>query len=404
MSKKIERRKTKMAHIEIIGEGKNKKYKVMYELPPLMGERRRKSKTFPAGTPKSVVDAFKRQVEIDLATGEFVNAKEITLDEFTETVYYPIYTKYLSPSTLSNYKKLYKSDKPYCIKKVFGKYKLKDISRRMVQNWVNTLSDNTSPKTVRSYLMFLHSIYNSAITEDIIKPHCNPTEHIKLPPKNTPPIEAYTIEQINKLLELSRDDNISHLIIALGSLSGLRRGELAGLRWENARIDTENPELNIVETRIVVDGKETVKAPKTKAGNRVIPIPNTLAEILRKERLNYKTNKLKFGKDFVDKGYVISKPNGEPYKPDGISIHYERFMYKMESEYGIPYKSLHKLRHTYASLLIDNGTNPKVLQKALGHQDITMSLGTYAHAYFDRYQQDIAKLDEIITLPKTASC
>ena len=76
----------------------------------------------------------------------------------------------------------------------------------------------------------------------------------------------------------------------------------------------------------------------------------------------------------------------------------------MESEYGIPYKSLHKLRHTYASLLIDNGTNPKVLQKALGHQDITMSLGTYAHAYFDRYQQDIAKLDEIITLPKTASC
>lgn len=392
-----------MAHIEIIGEGKNKRYKVMYELPPLMGERRRKSKTFPAGTPKSVVDAFKRQVEIDLATGEFVSTKEITLEKFTETVYFPIYTKFLSPTTTSNYRKLYESSKPYCIQKIFGAYKLKDITRRMIQNWVNTLSDNVSPKTVRSYLMFLHAIFNSAISEDIIKPHCNPTEHIKLPPKNTPPIEAYTIEQINKLLELSSNDNISHLIIALGSLSGLRRGEMAGLKWEHVNIDTENPELNIVETRIVVDGEETVKAPKTKAGNRVIPIPNSLADILRKERLNYKTNKLKLGKDFIDKGYVVSKPNGEPYRPDGISIHYERFMYRMESDYGIPYKSLHKLRHTYASLLIDNGANPKVIQKALGHEDITMTLGTYAHAYANRQQQEISKLDEIITLPKTAS-
>lgn len=393
-----------MAHIEIIGEGKKKRYKVMYELPPLMGERRRKSKTFPVGTPKSVVDAFKRQVEIDLATGEFLNAKEITLDEFTETVYFPVYTKYLSPTTNSNYRRLYESGKPYCIKKVFGKHKLKDITRRMVQNWVNTLSDNTSPKTVRSYLMFLHSIYNSAISEDIIKPHCNPTEHIKLPPKNTPPIEAYTIEQINRLLELSQNDNIAHVTIALGALAGLRRSEMLGLKWERTNIDTENPELDIFETRIVVDGVETVKSPKTKAGKRVIPIPSALAEILRNERLNYKTNQLKFGKEFKDLGYVLSKPNGEPYKPDGISIHYERWMHKMESEYGIPYKSLHKLRHTYASLLIDNGANLKVIQKALGHEDITMTLGTYAHAYANRQQQEIAKLDEIITLPKTASC
>ena len=62
-----------MAHITTIGQGKNKRYKVMYELPKLTGERRRKSKTFPAGTPKSVVDDFKRQVEIDLATGELIN-------------------------------------------------------------------------------------------------------------------------------------------------------------------------------------------------------------------------------------------------------------------------------------------------------------------------------------------
>ncbi len=393
-----------MAHIEIIGEGKNKKYKVMYELPPQQGSRKRKSKTFPCGTPKSVVEAFKRQVEIDLATGEFLNAKEITLGEFTETVFFPVYCKLLSPSTVASYRRLFSSKKIYCIQTTFGAYKLKSVTRREVQSWVNFLSDKVSPKTVRSYLMFLHSIYNAAITEEIVKPHCNPTEHIKLPPKNTPPIEAYTVEQINKLLELSQNDNIAYVTIALGALGGLRRGEMLGLKWEHVNLDTENPELNIIETRIVVNGVETIKSPKTKAGKRSVPLSSVLASILRKEQLNYKTNKLKFGKDFLDQGYVLSKPNGEAYRPDGVSIHYERWMHKMESDYGIPYKSLHKLRHTFTSLMIDNGANPVVLKNLLGHEDISMTLGTYAHAYANRQQQEIAKLDEIITLPQKASC
>ncbi len=84
----------------------------MYELPQLMGERKRKSKTFPAGTPKSVVDDFKRQMEINLSTGEFVEEKNITLADFIENVYFPTYTKYLSPTTVSNYWRLFESKKP----------------------------------------------------------------------------------------------------------------------------------------------------------------------------------------------------------------------------------------------------------------------------------------------------
>ena len=98
-----------MAHITTIGQGKNKRYKVMYELPKLTGERRRKSKTFPAGTPKSVVDDFKRQVEIDLATGEFTSDKNITVQDYIENVYFTTYTKYKSPTTVSNYRRLYES-------------------------------------------------------------------------------------------------------------------------------------------------------------------------------------------------------------------------------------------------------------------------------------------------------
>lgn len=387
-----------MAHITTIGTGKNRKYKVMYELPSVMGERRRKSKTFPAGTPKAVVDDFKRQVEINLATGEFTSDKNITLADYVEKVYFDTYTKYLSPTTVTNYRKLYTSKKDYCIKKYFGKYKMKEITRRMVQQYVNLLADNVSPKTVRSYLFWLNSVFKTAISEDIIKPNNNPTEHIKLPPKTKAPIEAYTVDEVNKLLALSVNDDITHLVMGLGFLAGLRRGEMLGLRWQDVDFNKDNAMLHIVQTRVVVDDVEHIKPPKTAAGKRDIPIPDTLVKILKSAELRYKTNKLKYGQDFVDSGYVITKENGEAYRPDGVSIHYERFMYKVEEEHGIPYKSLHKLRHSYATLLIDGGANPKVVQKNLGHEDITMTLGTYAHAYSDRQRSEVDKLDSVIVL------
>ena len=172
---------------------------------------------------------------------------------------------------------------------------------------------------------------------------------------------------------------------------------MLGLRWQDVDLTKGSSELHIVQTVVVVDDAVYVKEPKTKAGKRDIPIPETLADILRNEKIRYTTNKLRLGAEFKDKGYVISKENGEPYRPDGVSIHYERFMYKVEKEHRIPYKSLHKLRHSYATLLIDGGANPKVVQKNLGHEDVTMTLGTYAHAYADRQRSEVDKLDSVIS-------
>lgn len=389
-----------MASITVIGTGRNKRYKVMYELPPVFGERKRKSKTFPPGTPKSVVDDFKRQMEINLATGEFTTNKCITLQKYVEDVYFNVYTKYLSVTTVDNYRKLYTSNKPYCIKSRFGEYKMKDISRRMVQQYANDLSDIVSSKTVRSYLFWLSAVFESAISEEIIKPHANPTRHIKLPPKKKPKIEAYTVDEVNKILKLAQDDIISKLIIGLGCLAGLRRGEMAGLRWEDVDLDGDNPEIHIEQTRVIVDDKEYVKTPKTEAGNRTIPIPHSLVIILREALHTYRVNKLKLGKDFVNSGYVISLPNGEAYRPDGISTHYQRFIHRAEENHGIPYKSLHKLRHSYATILIDGGANPKVVQRNLGHEDVQMTLGTYAHAYSERQRSEVDKLDTVIDVGK----
>lgn len=105
----------------------------------------------------------------------------------------------------------------------------------------------------------------------------------------------------------------------------------------------------------------------------------------------------------MDSGYVITKPNGEHYRPDGVSIHYDRFVHRLEAENIVSYKSLHKLRHSYATMLIDGGANPKVVQKNLGHEDVTMTLGTYAHAYAERQRDEVDKLDSVISLNREIS-
>ena len=390
-----------MANITILGSGKTKRYKVMYDVPAPKGTRRRKSKTFPPGTPKSLVDKFKLEKEIESAAGEIMES-EITLKDFVETVYFPIYTKELSPTTLKGYRSVYDNSRDYCIKAYFGDFKMRDISMRMVQQYVNLISDLVNPKTVRSYISFLHIVFSYAITEEVIK-RKNPTENVRLPRNTKTEPEFFTLEQILTMLELSEDDLNAKLIIGLGALAGLRRGEMAGLKWSNVSIEEDDAYIRI-KAAIVKDGKkEFVKAPKTAAGDREIPIPGTLADILKEVHVEYLKNKLRLGKDFADEGYVLVSEKGIHYTPSTIDNHYRRKQRKINEATGIPVLSLHKLRHTYATLLIDGGANPKVVQKNLGHEDVTLTLGLYSHAYAARQREEVDKLDSLIKL-KSGTC
>lgn len=211
------------------------------------------------------------------------------------------------------------------------------------------------------------------------------------------------MEQILTMLELSEDDLNAKLIIGLGALAGLRRGEMAGLKWSNVSIEEDDAYIRI-KAAIVKDGKkEFVKAPKTAAGDREIPIPGTLADILKEVHVEYLKNKLRLGKDFADEGYVLVSEKGVHYTPSTIDNHYRRRQRKINEATGIPVLSLHKLRHTYATLLIDGGANPKVVQKNLGHEDVTLTLGLYSHAYAARQREEVDKLDSLIKL-KSGTC
>lgn len=357
-------------------------YRISYELPKYVdGKRRKTTKTFPVGTTLSEVKKFIAEKEVERNRSAFVSKDyNLALNDYAE-IYFDTYTQFLSPSTLKGYKSAYYNSKPYGIKNYFGEAKLRSIKTRHIQEYVNELCSNISPKSIKNYMMLLNVIFELAVQDGIIQNEANPMrQKIRRPKQERKEVEAYNLEEMQKILFLAETDenNDIKLILNLALLSGIRRGEMAGLKWSDVHFDEGY--IYIHESRLVVEGGvEHTKAPKTNAGIRKIYVPQYLINVLKEYHQRYLTNKMKLGKDFADKNYVISKPDGNPLSPQGISNCYLRFMNRHKDE--IRYLKFHGLRHTYASVLIEQGENPKTVQHNLGHADVALTLQIYSHSY-----------------------
>ena len=385
-----------MASIQIVGTGVEKRYKVNYELSHYDGKRHRKSKTFPVGTPKAVVLEFKRKVEQELVLGELGMVENRTMNDLID-VYMHNYTLFLSPTTLNGYRgMLYCKKDNKGIAYYFDGYLLKKITPQVIQEYITFLiSCKLSPKSIRSYIMLLNTMMLTAEDLGYIRRNSNPCARAKLPPKEHKQVEAFTDDEIRYLIDFAKSDGntTALLIITLGALCGLRRGEMAGLKWENVQLEGFT-ELHITQTVIETEGTTYIKPPKTASGIRTIPIGKGVVEILKEAKADYEKRKAMYRDKFVDSGYVLNhEKTGMNLMPEAINSRYRRFM---EKQGRVPYKNLHMLRHTFASLLASNGVSPKDLQSLLGHADSYTSLQIYTHSYKEIVREDTIKLDRKI--------
>src|ERR1700682_1028633 len=128
------------------------------------------------------------------------------------------------------------------------------------------------------------------------------------------------------------------------ALMGLRRGEIAGLRWES--VDLDKGTIAICETRVSVGGKPQTSTPKTDRSERELPLPASLLAALRKAKAVQKRERLALGPAYVDSGHAVVDEAGRPYLPDRLS----RAWPKVCRRAGVPVSRLHDARHTCATL------------------------------------------------------
>lgn len=154
---------------------------------------------------------------------------------------------------------------------------------------------------------------------------------------------------------------------------GLRRGELAGLRWDV--VDLEGRTLRVIRTRVLVDGKPVDSQPKTDAGKRGIPLDDRLVAMLRSHKTRQRAELLAIGAPWSESGHVFTDELGAPLHPEYFSTRFETLTDKA----ALRRIRLHDTRHTAASLLIAAGVSPKVVAELLGHASPTITQTIYQH-------------------------
>ena len=187
-------------------------------------------------------------------------------------------------------------------------------------------------------------------------------------------IHAWDLQTLRSFLIASNQaGHRLHALWVLFATTGMRRGEVLGMRWSDVNLDAGR--LRVVQTIIQTGSVVSIGEPKTAHGRRPIALDKGTVAALRDHRRRMLEERLLFGADFVDAGLVFHRPDGAFLRPDAVS---DMFLRRAHS-YGLPRLTLHGLRHTWATLALEQGIHPKVVQERLGHSTISVTLGMYSH-------------------------
>ena len=215
-----------------------------------------------------------------------------------------------------------------------------------------------SAKTVRNINQVISSAMDLAVAQKIIL--TTPTNACELPKVEHQEMQTIPAEQLQAFLEEARSTGVYEMYY-IELATGLRRGELLGLKWSD--IDWKNGIIKVRRQVARVNG-EIVEAPlKTKNSYRAVTISQHAIEVLKQQKA--KTNDQ----------YVFPSPNGGPISPDSVNNMLKRVLERT----GIPKVRFHDLRHTFATIALQNGVDIKTVSGMLGHFSAGFTLDTYAH-------------------------
>ena len=216
-----------------------------------------------------------------------------------------------------------------------------------------------SAKTVRNIHQILSSALKLAQEQRLIL--SNPAEGCALPRVEHQEMKTLTTVQLASFFREARDSGVFELYY-LELATGLRRGELLGLKWED--VDLARGDLRVCRQISRING-EVVEAPlKTKNAYRTLPLAEDTVSVLKEQR-----------RKVGNSPWVFPSPNGGPISPDSV-LH---MLHRVLKRAGLPKVRFHDLRHTFATLALQNGVDVKTVSGMLGHFSAGFTLDTYAH-------------------------
>ncbi len=270
-----------------------------------------------------------------------------------------------------------------------GKHRLSKLTPQHVQQfYTQKLKAGLSSTTVRQIHLILHRALKDAMRMGMIQR--NVTEMVK-PPRNRK-VEMKTLDarQAALFVDAANGERLEALFV-LAITTGMRQGELLGLRWQD--VDIDKGILHVRQALYITRGVIYLTAPKTVNSKRTIHLSKVAIYALRKYRINYLQEALAFGPEWnTQYNLVFPTTTGNPIRAAHlVSLAFHRIL----SNAGLPHIRFHDLRHTAATLMLERGVNPKMVSEILGHSDIAITLGIYGHVTPRMQQMALDTIDDL---------
>ena len=250
-------------------------------------------------------------------------------------------------------------------------------------------SRSLSPKTVVEHHRLISTVLEQASKEGLVP--FNVAGKATLPKVERKEVNYFQPEQVAAIREALETEplkwkTITHLLL----ITGARRGEVLGLKWD--KVDWDGNRLYICNSVLYsADIGIYESSPKTAASTRYVSLPRETMELLRQYRLWQNRERLRLGAYYQNRGFVFAQDNGGPMHPDSVTD----WLKKFSQRHGLPHINPHAFRHTMASMLYFNGVDSVSISKRLGHAQVSTTANIYAHVMEEADERNADILAEV---------
>ena len=305
----------------------------------------------------------------------------------------------IKPTTLERYQSYYKNH----LQTPLGNKRLVDIRANDIQKILNAMADqNFARQTIELVKVTLNGMCEQARKNKLIKE--NPLSDVTIP-NGAGKRQRTSLTRQEQELVLEYMQTYApkyYTLYALALCTGMRRGELLGLRWQD--VDFSKRMIHVTGTlaKLSARGSKPYRGtPKTKTSYRDIPMTREAYEILKCERKEQLRVKMQQGEQWKPleglEDLVFLSQTGKPQSRSNIEHANQRIKKQIEKDgKEITPFSFHSLRHTFATRAIENGMNPQTLKAILGHSSLSMTMDLYSHVMEDTKAQEMEKMRNML--------